>query len=71
MNKKTLQLLKAEEEIRLELKDSWNSMKKLEFELDFLVSKEPEKLRRIKQLEESIKCLYKHIEYLEYLNETN
>ena len=71
MNKKTLELLKAEQEIESEIKESWQHMRELEQELDHFCVLEPEKLKHIKNIQQSIKSLYEHIQYLEKLNETN
>lgn len=72
MNKKTLLLLlKAEQEINSEIKESFEYMNELETELSFLNAYEPERYNRISELSQSIKSLYKHIKFLESLNETN
>ena len=71
MNKKTLELLKAEQEIESEIKESLRHVRGLEQELDHFCAREPEKLKHIKNIQKSIQSLYEHIQYLEKLNETN
>jgi len=71
MNKKTLLLLKAEQEINSEIRESFEYMNELEIELSFLNAHEPERYNRISELSQSIKSLYKHIKFLESLNEIN
>ena len=68
MNKKAMEGLKKEEEIKSELRDTSLHIKDLEAELEFMHLREPDEHKYIAFLENSINKLYKK---LEELNENN
>jgi protein-arginine kinase activator protein McsA len=69
MNKKSLELLKQEEETKEQIIDSWKYIKDLEAELEFLLTREPNEYKYIASVRDQIDTLYKQIEKLE--NEIN
>ena len=67
MNKKTLESLKTEDEIRREIEESWQHMRELDQALEHFCALEPQRVKDIKNIQQSIQSLEKHIEYLEKL----
>ena len=68
MNKRTLEQLKAEEEIMNEIKDARMGIKDLERELDYMYAREPDEWKYIAYLEHSVKELYKKLDKLDEAN---
>ena len=68
MNKKALEGLVKEEEVKQEIDDLKKSIRHLEIELDYTESKEPYNYKYIRHLESQIDNLY---EQWEKLDETN
>jgi len=68
MNKKAMEGLKKEEEIKGEIKDTFMEIKDLEKELEWMQSREPDDYKYIAYLTNRIDKLY---EKMESLNENN
>ncbi len=64
MNKKAMEGLKKEEEIKGEIRDAWKEIKDLEAELEWMHSREPDEWKYIAFLENRINKLYKKIDEL-------
>jgi hypothetical protein len=62
MNKKSLELLKQEEETKEQIIDYWKYIKDLEAELEFLLTREPNESKYIASVRDQIDTLYKQIE---------
>ena len=69
MNKKALNGLKQEEELKREFKDTSKHIEDIEAELDHFYVNEPERVMDIISIEETLDSLYKKINKLE--NEIN
>ena len=67
MNKKTLELLKAEEEIKNTLLEHQEYVRTIKIEIDYLNNNEPNSIDYINALKESLKVFNESIEYLETL----
>lgn len=64
---KTIKYLSREEEIKAEITDTRKHIKDLEHELEFLLTREPNEVKYIATLKDTLNNLY---ENLEELNET-
>lgn len=69
MNKKAMEGLKKEEEIKGEIKDTCLHIKDLEAELDWMHSREPDEWKYIAYLENKINELYEKLEVLNCEND--
>ena len=67
MSKKTLELLKAEEDIKNTLLDHQGYVKMMKTEIDYLNNNEPNSTDYINALEESLEIFNNSIDYLEGL----
>lgn len=65
MNKKTLQLLREEQEIREQVIDLRKHIKDLEMELEFIRVREPNEHKYMSSLEKKIDKLYEEVESIE------
>jgi predicted nuclease with TOPRIM domain len=65
MNKKALEGLVREEEIKQEMDDIKKSIRHLEIELDYIENKEPHNYKYIRNLENKIDELYNQWEKLD------
>ena len=65
MNKKALEGLVREEEIKQEMNDIKKSIRHLEIELDYIENKEPHNYKYIRNLENKIDELYNQWEKLD------
>ena len=68
MNKKVMEGLKKEEEIKSEIKDAWMEIKDLEAELEWFHSREPNEWKYIASLENRINKLYEKVDELNEIN---
>jgi polyhydroxyalkanoate synthesis regulator phasin len=65
MNKKTLQLLREEQEMKEQIIDLRKHIKDLEMELEFMYIREPNEYKYISSLEKKIDKLYEEVESIE------
>ena len=68
MNKKALEGLLKEEEVKQEITDIKKSIRHLEIELDYIESKEPHNYKYIRHLENQIDDLHEQWEKLDEIN---
>jgi hypothetical protein len=68
MNKKAMEGLRKEEEIKSEMRDACMEIKDLEAELEWMHLREPNEWKYIASLENRINKLYKKVDNLNEIN---
>lgn len=66
MNKKVIEGLKKEEELKVEIRDACAHIKDLEAELEFLYLREPSEIKYIASVKNELDKLYEKVDNLKH-----